>query len=321
MIVKVINYGGTITDILTPDRNRKLGNVVLGFDSLKNYISKDNARMGAIRGRVTNRVANSKFTLDGSEYAVTLSKNGEAWGFNKRIWDIKELPGKDSVALRLTYLSKDGEDGYPGNLNLQVTYTLTNDNALKIRYSATTDRATPLVITSHSYFNLSGNTGKDILSTELVINADQYLEVDKNGLPTGHLLDVKNTAFDFTTPHKIGERINDDELLVRNKGYDVTYAFGNNGKLNLIGTAYEPTSGRTMQIYTTEPGMIFYTGNALNDKVKGKGGIPFAQHAAFCAETQHYPNSVNQSNFPNTILKPEDKFSSETIYKFGVRNP
>lgn len=318
MMMKVINYGGTITDIFTPDRDGKLGNVVLGFDSLKNYISKDNARMGAIRGRVTNRVADSKFTLDGKEYTVVLSKNGEAWGFNKRIWDIKEVPGKDSVALVLSYLSKDGEDGYPGNLNLTVTYTLTSNNALKIRYSATTDLPTPLVITSHSYFNLSGGKSADILNTELTVNAGKYLEADKNGVPTGNFADVKNSPFDFISSHQIGDRIT-DESLIKTKGYDVTYAFGNAGKLTLAATAYEPLSGRTMQIYTTEPGMIFYTGNAFNNQVKGKSGIPFIKHAAFCAETQHYPNSVNQPNFPTTIVRPGETFSSETVYIFGVR--
>jgi aldose 1-epimerase len=322
MLVKVINYGGTITDIITPDKNNEMGNVVLGFDSLKQYTSKDNARMGAIRGRVVNKVANSKFTLDGKEYNVVLSKNGEAWGFNKRVWNIEEVPGKKEVALKLTYLSKDGEDGYPGNLNLVVTYTLTNDNELKLHYSATTDKATPVVLTGHTYFNLSGGKDAKVLNTEVTVLADKYLEVDKTaGNPTGNYLDVKGTPFDFITPHKIGERImENNELLIKTKGYEVTYAFRNTtGKLALTATAFEPLSGRVMQLYTTEPGMIFFTGNGLNERIHGKDGIPFTKYGAFCLETQHFPDSPNQPRFPNVILRPGETFSSETVYKFSAR--
>ncbi len=321
MLIKVINYGGTLTDIFAPDRNNEMGNVVLGFDSLTQYISKQNARMGAIRGRVVNKVANSKFTLDGKEYNVILSRNGEAIGLNKRIWNIEEIPGDKQVALKLTYLSKDGEEGYPGNLNLTVIYTLTNNNEVKINYKATTDKATPVVLTGHSYFNLSGGKDAKVLNTELTIFADKYLEVDKkDGNPTGNFTDVKGTPFDFTKPEKIGKRINDDnELLKKTNGYEVTYVLSSTGKLALAGTAYEPLSGRVMQVYTTEPGMIFYTGNGLSEKILGKGGKPFTKQGAFCMETQHFPDSPNQPKFPNVILRPGETFNSETDYKFSVR--
>jgi aldose 1-epimerase len=315
MQVKVINYGATITDIITPDIHGEMGNVVLGFDSLKQYLSKDNARMGAIRGRVTNRIANSKFTLDGTEYLLTLNKGGEVLGINKRIWNVEEVSGSKEVGLKVTYLSKDGEEGFPGNLNLTVVYTLTNNNELKINYTATTDKATPVVLTSHSYFNLSGGKDDKILNTELSFNSDQYLETGKGGIPTGNYLDVKGTAYDFNQPETIGKRIGET-----GGGYDLTYVVRNrNGKLVLAATAYEPISGRVMQTYTTEPGVVFYTGNALTDKVIGKGGNPFTKQGAFCLETQHYPDSPNQLKFPNVVLRPSETFRSETVYKFSVR--
>jgi aldose 1-epimerase len=315
MQVKVINYGATVTDIITPDRNKEMGNVVLGFDSLKQYLSKDNARMGAIRGRVTNRIANSKFTLDGKEYLLTLNKGGEVLGINKRIWNIEEIPGSKEVGLKVTYLSKDGEEGFPGNLNLTVIYTLTDNNELKINYTSTTDKATPVVLTSHSYFNLSGGKDDKILNTELTFNAGQYLETGKGGIPTGNFLDVKGTVYDFNQPEKIGKRISET-----GGGYDLTYVVRNlTGKLALAATAYEPLSGRVMQTYTTEPGVVFYTGNALTDKIIGKGGKPFTKQGAFCLETQHYPDSPNQPKFPSVILRPGEILKSETVYKFSVR--
>jgi aldose 1-epimerase len=312
MLVKVINYGATVTDIITPDKNGEPGNVVLGFDSLKQYLSRDNARMGAIRGRVTNRIANNKFTLNGKEYLLTLNKNGEVLGINKRIWNIEEIPGNKEVGLKVTYLSKDGEEGFPGNLNLAVTYMLTNDNELKINYLVTTDQPTPVVLTSHSYFNLSGGKADKILNTELQVFADQHLETGKGGVPDGNFLDVKGTPFDFTTPGQIGARNNGE-------GYDLTYVLRNKtGKLALAATAYEPLSGRIMETYTTEPGVVFYTGNALNEKVTGKGGKPFTKQGAFCLETQHFPDSPNQPKFPSVILRPGETFTSQTIYKFSV---
>lgn len=317
MQVKIINYGATITDIITPGRNGVMGNVVLGFDSLKQYLSKDNARMGAIRGRVTNRIANNKFTIDGKEYKVITSKNGEVLGLNKRIWDIEEMPGNKEAALKVTYLSKDGEEGFPGNLNLTVIYTLTNNNELKINYTVTTDQPTPVVLTSHSYFNLSGGKENKILNTEIRFFADRYLETGKGGIPDGNIISVKGTPFDFTKPGQIGKRIPD---FNNGDGYDLTYSLNNQtGKLALAAIAYEPTSGRVMKTYTTEQGVVFYTGNGFNNTLKGRGGKLFDKHGAFCLETQHYPDSPNHPEFPNVILRPGETFRSETIYQFSVR--
>ncbi|WP_186292702.1 aldose epimerase family protein [Mucilaginibacter corticis] len=317
MQVKVINYGATITDIIIPDKNGEMGDVVLGFDSLSQYLSKDNARMGAIRGRVTNRIANNKFSIDGKEYKVITSKNGEVLGLNKRIWNIEEIPGDKEAGLKVTYLSKDGEEGFPGDLDLTVIYTLTNKNELKINYKVTTDKPTPVVLTSHSYFNLSGGKADKVLSTEMQFFADQYLETTNGGIPTGNLLDVKATQFDFTQPKQIGKRIAD---FNNGDGYDLTYVLHNQtGKLALAAIAYEPISGRVMKTYTTEPGVVFYTGNGFNDKVRGKGGKTFTKHGAFCLETQHYPDSPNQPKFANVILRPGEIFTSETVYQFSVR--
>lgn len=318
MAVKVINYGATITDIITPDRNGKMESVVLGFDSLTSYTGRSNALMGAVVGRVANRIANKKFTLNGQDYNLTSNIHGGLLGFDKRIWNIEEVPGKKEVALKLSYLSKDGEEGYPGNLSVTLTYTLTNDNELKLTYTATTDKATPVVLTNHSYFNLSGGRGDKTLNTELSIYADQYLEATQENIPTGNILDVKETPYDFTQPQKIGQRIAETK---NGNGYDLTFVLRNaTGKLALAASAYEPVSGRGMQVYTTEPGLVFYTGNHLNEKIIGRGEKPFTKFGAFCLETQHFPDSPNQPKFPNTILKPGEIFKSQTIYKFSVRN-
>lgn len=322
MQVKVINYGGSIADIITPDRNKEMGSVVLGFDSLKSYTGRSNALMGAVVGRVANRIANKKFTLDGKEYVLTSYLHGGVHGFDKKIWNIEELPGKKEVAVKMTYFSQDGEEGYPGNVQVTITYTLTRRNELSIDYTATTDRATPLVLTNHTYFNLSGGKDNKALNTELSILSDQYLESGKEGIPTGKFIDVKGTPFDFTRPRKIGERImEDNEQLRMGNGYDIAYVLRNQtGKLALAASAYEPLSGRAMQVYTTEPGVIFYTANHLSERIIGRGGKPFAKNGAFCLETQHFPDSPNQPEFPNTILRPGETFRSHTVYKFSVRN-
>jgi len=322
MQVKVINYGGKITDIITPDKNGAMGSVVLGLDSIKSYTNLTSPSIGATIGRVGNRISNKKFTLDGQEYILTSNIHGGLKGFNKRIWNVEEVPGKKEVALKMTYLSKDGEEGFPGNLNVSMTYTLTNDNELKINYAATTDKATPVVLTNHSYFNLSGGKEAKVLNTEVTIFADQYLEANKEIIPTGNILNVKGTPFDFTNPQPIGQRIGDNnEQLVSAKGYDLTYVLRNqSGRLALAANAYDPSSGRVMQVYTTEPGVIFYTGNNLSERVTGRGGKQFVKYAGFCFETQHFPDSPNQPKFPNTILRPGEKFKSQTIFKFSVRN-
>ena len=320
MQVKVINFGGKITDIITPDKNGEMGSVVLGFDSIKSYTDLTSPSMGATIGRVGNRISNKKFTLDGQEYNLTANIHGGLKGFNKRFWNIEEIPGKKEQALRMTYFSKDGEEGYPGNLHVTVTYVLTNNNELKINYAATTDKATPVVLTNHSYFNLSGGKEAKILNTEVTILADLYLEANKEVIPTGNILKVRGTPFDFTTLQKIGKRIDDNhEQLVSAKGYDLTYVLRNqSGRLALAAKASDPSTGRVLQVYTTEPGIIFYTGNNLSEKVTGRGGKQFVKNAGFCFETQHFPDSPNQPKFPNTILRPGQKFSSRTIFKFSV---
>jgi len=316
--VKVINYGGTITDIITPDKKGEMGSIVLGFDSLQSYTGRENSLMGASVGRVANRITNKRFTLDGKEYVLTSNIHGGVKGFDKRIWEIEELPGKKEVALRMTYSSKDGEEGYPGNLNVAIIYTLTDANELKIDYTAKTDKATPVILTNHSYFNLSGGKENKALNTELTIKADQYLEASEGNFPTGKFIDVKGTPFDFTSPQMIGKRIAE---VKENGGYDLTYVLRNQtGKLALAATAYESLSGRVMEVYTTEPGVVFYTGNYLSERTKGRGGKPFTKNGAFCLETQHFPDSPNHPGFPNSILKPGETYKSQTVYKFLVRD-
>lgn len=317
IMVKVINYGGTISDIITPDKNGEMASVVLGFDSLEEYKGGKNALMGAIVGRVANRISNAKFTVDSKEYKLSSYIHGGVGGFHRRGWNIEEVPGSNLVALRMTYYSEDGEEGFPGNLNVTVTYSLTNKNDLKIDYTATTDKATPLVLTNHTYFNLSGGKKANILDTELSILADQYLEAAGQNIPTGNILDVKDTPFDFTKKHAIGNHIAD---IKNASGYDLTYVLRNqSGKLAKAATAYEPKSGRVMKVYTTEPGVVFYTSNHLNERITGREGKSFTKYGAFCLETQHYPDSPNKPNFPNSILRPGETFKSQTIYKFSVK--
>jgi len=313
MQLKVINYGATITDVITPDRNGKMGDVVLGFDSLKQYLGRDNALLGAVVGRVANRIANKRFTLDGKEYILASNIHGGPIGFDKQVWNIEEMSGKE-VALKLTYFSKDGEMGYPGNLNVTVIYTLTNNNELKLNYTATTDKATPVVLTNHTYFNLAGNTNK-VSGWKLTILADKYLEADKDVMPSGNLLDVKGTPYDFTEPTTIGKNI-----AATGNGYDLSYALRNkSGEMALAAMVYEPISGRQMQVYTTEPGLVVYTGNHFSERIIGRDGLHFNKWGALCLETQHYPDAPNHTNFPNVILRPGQTFTSETIYKFSVK--
>lgn len=318
MMVKVINYGGTITDIITPDKNGKLGSVVLGFDSLNSYTGRMNALMGACVGRVAGRISNKKFSLDGKEYTLSSMIHGGVLGFHKRRWEIIEINRKNWVGLQLSYFSKAGEEGFPGNLKVIVTYCLTNNNELKVDYTATTDKATPVVLTNHTYFNLSGGKDTKVLNTELTLLADQYLEDTKDIIPTGKILNVKGTPFNFTVPKLIGKGIEETNM---GNGYDLTYVLRNaTGRLSLVASAYEPFTGRVMDVYTTEPGLVFYTGNHLNDKIIGKFGKPMTKNGAFCLETQHFPDSPNRPEFPNTILRPGETFNSQTVYKFSVRN-
>ncbi|WP_170141385.1 aldose epimerase family protein [Flavobacterium aquicola] len=318
MQVQLITYGAAITNILTPDKFGEISSVAFGFDSLSDYAGSQNQLLGSTVGRVANRISNKKFIIDGKEYNLTSDIHGGAKGFDKRIWNAKEIFHKNEVAVEMKYLSKDGEEGFPGNLLVTITFTLTNSNDLLIDYKANTDKATPIVLTNHSYFNLSGGKDKKALNTELIVYADKYLEYGDGSLITGKILNVKDTPFDFTSSKTIGKDI--EKVQQYTNGYDVTFSLRNqSGKLALAAKAYEPLSGRELEVYTTEPGVVFYSGNWLSEKVKGRNGVPYTKNGAFCLETQHYPNSINTPAFPNTILRPGKTFTSKTIYKFLVR--
>lgn len=319
MQVEVINYGGIITKILVPDNKGKMADVVLGFDDPKGY-TKEHPYFGALVGRYGNRIAKGKFNLDGKSYTLAVNNgpnalHGGLKGFDKVLWNVEEKePGK---VLKLSYTSPDGEEGYPGTLKTEVTYTLTNDNEIKIDYLATTDKATPVNLTSHSYFNLSGDKKKTILDHEIMINADQYTVVDKDLTPTGELKNVKGTEMDFTAPKKIGTDI---KKVKEGGGYDHNYVLRNtDGSMKLAATLYEPTSGRFMEVMTTEPGLQFYSGNFLDGKLVGKNKDAYQKHDGLCLETQHFPDSPNHENFPSTILRPGKTYKTSTVYRFSVK--
>jgi aldose 1-epimerase len=330
VVVKVTNYGGIITEIHVPDKNRQMGDVALGFDKLDGYLSpaykNSNPNFGAIIGRYGNRIAKGKFTLDGVEYTLA-TNNGEnhlhggTVGFGSVVWDAKPVEGAEGNAIELTYFSKDGEEGYPGNLQVTVTYTLTDDNELKIDYSAVTDKATPCNLTNHSYFNLSAGMQTTIANHELVIFADKYTEVDGGLIPTGNLPDVADTPMDFTSPYQIGERIDADfEQLKLGGGYDHNWVLrSNDGSLALAATVYEPESGRFMEVFTTEPGVQFYAGNFLDGTLIGKNSVRYQRRSGLCLETQHFPDSPNQPDFPSTILQPGQTYKTQTVYRFSVK--
>jgi aldose 1-epimerase len=330
VVMKVTTYGGTITELYVPDRNGQMGNVVLGFDKLDGYISpeyeKSNPNFGAIIGRYGNRIAKGKFSLDGVDYTLA-TNNGENHlhggniGFNRVVWAAKPIESAGSNALELTYTSKDMEEGYPGNLQVTVTYTLTDANELKIDYRAVTDKATPCNLTNHSYFNLSASKQSTIAHHELTILSDQYTEVDGGLIPTGNLPDVAGTPMDFTSSHKIGERIDADfEQLKLGGGYDHNWVLRNrDGSLALAATVYEPESGRFMEVFTTEPGVQFYAGNFLDGTLISKDNIIYVRRAGLCLETQHFPDSPNQPTFPSTILQPGQTYQTQTIYKFSTK--
>ena len=314
---RLMTYGATLVSLEVPDRNGKPGDIVLGYDTLDGYF-KSSPYFGSIVGRYGNRIAKGRFTLDGVTYELA-KNNGENHlhggikGFDKVVWTAEPVREPGSVGVKFSYLSRDGEEGYPGNLSVSVIYTLTNDNELKISYEATTDRATPVNLTHHSYFNLAGEG--DVLGHELMINADAYTPVDAGLIPSGEIRPVVDTPFDFTTPHAIGERIGQVE-----GGYDHNFVLRNGGgKTALAAQVYEPESGRFMQISTTEPGVQFYSGNFLDGTVTGKGGRHYQKHAGFCLETQHFPDSPNKPNFPSTILRPGDVYRSLTIHRFSTK--
>jgi aldose 1-epimerase len=321
---RIITYGGIVVSLKVPDRNGRLEDVVLGFDSLEDYVKK-NPFFGTITGRYANRIAKGRFTLNGVEYKLAVNNgenhlHGGLKGFDKVIWKARPRQAMNGVGLELTYRSRDGEEGYPGNLSVTVTYLLTNNNELRIDYSATTDKDTVINLTNHSYFNLAGAGNGDILKHEVIINADQVTPVDAGMIPTGQLALVKGTPLDFTVSHAIGERIDsDNEQIVLGKGYDHNFVFSNyDGSLRQQVTVYEPSTGRVMQVLTTEPAVQLYTGNFLNN-LTGKGGRTYLRRHGFCLETQHYPDSPNKPNFPSVVLKPGATFKSTTMYRFSAR--
>ena len=327
MTVRVTNYGAIVTSIIVPDRNGKQADVALGYDRVEDYINAvDKPYFGAIVGRYGNRIAKGEFTLDGETYSL-LKNNGEnhlhggAIGFDKVVWTVDEYV--EGQALTLSYLAKDKEEGYPGNLQLKITYTLADNNSLVVDYHATTDKATPVNVTQHTYFNLKGEGQGTILDHQLMLNAKKFTPVDESLIPTGEMPTVAGTPFDFTTPKAIGRDIaQQNEQLVFGLGYDHNWILdtdGQEGELSLAAKVHEPSSGRVMEIYTTEPGIQFYCGNFLDGRLRGKSGKPYVHRGGFCLETQHFPDSPNQPNFPSTILKPGETYDSKTVFKFSAK--
>lgn len=312
--VKISNYGGTVTSFITADKNGKKSEIIVGFDSLDEYLQEP-PHFGSLIGRYGNRIANAKFTLDGTTYHLPANNgkntlHGGLKGFDKVVWD-PTIPNDSGPSLTLKYLSKDGEEGFPGNLNVTVKYTLTDQNELKIEYEAQTDKATPVNLTNHTYFNLSGDVNNTILDESLMIDADRYTPVDSTLIPTGKITAVKGTPYDFTSPKKIGKDI--DEVK---GGYDFNWVLNRkDSSLQKVAVLSDSISGRSLEVYTTEPGLQFYTGNFLDGKFINRDGKPIKRHAALCLETQHFPDSPNEQGFPSTILRPGEKYNSETIYK------
>jgi len=317
----IINYGTILVSLHVPDSKGKSADVILGFDDMDSYI-KRNPLFGAVVGRYANRIANASFTLDGKEHKLTANagKNHIHGGRNKRfdkvLWDANPFTDNEEVGVRFSYLSKDGDEGFPGNLKCIVTYTLTNKNELKINYEATTDKPTIVNLTNHSYFNLAGAGNGDILDHEMMINADYYTPSDKALIPTGEIHSVKDTPLDFTSPKKIGSRIS---RLTQTRGYDHNYVLKNSdGALIIAARAYEPNSGRIMEVNTTEPGMQFYTANGMRD-IKGKNRKIYNRYYGFCLETQHFPDSPNKPHFPSVVLRPGQKYNTVTLFTFSTR--
>ena len=319
MQVSIINYGGAITKLITKDRNGTWGDVALGFKSLDGYIQQGNPYIGGLIGRYGNRIAKGKFTLDGKLYQLAANNGANALhgckkGFDKVVWSVEKIPGDSSI--KLSRLSKDGEEGYPGDLSVTVMYTLTSQNELRIEYRATTSKSTPVNLTNHCYFNLSAGKDSTILDHELMLKANQFTEVDDELIPTGRLPYVKNTPMDFSVAKRIGRDIDSVK-----GGYDHNWVLDKKeNELTLAATLCHPASGRLMEVYTTEPGVQFYSGNFLDGTLKDtKTGQPYVRHAGLCLETQHFPDSPNQPSFPNTILHPGETYTQTSIYKFLVK--
>lgn len=318
MMVKILNYGGTVTDIITPDKNGKSGDIVLGYDSLAGYLQKTNPYFGCLVGRYANRIANGKFILDGKSYVLDTNDHGNMLhggfnGFDKKIWTVA---GFSDSSVNLVYQSKDGEGGFPGNLRAEVNYTLTDNNELKIEYSATADKPTPVNLTNHCYFNLSAGEDSTILDQELMLKANQFNPVNDKLIPTGKLADVKGTPMDFTIAKKVGK-----DIAEVKGGYDFNFILiKNSTEPELAATLYHAPSGRYLEVYTTEPGIQFYSGNFLDGTLAAtRGGVKYVKHAGLCLEAQHFPDSPNEPSFPNTNLKPGETYQQTTIYKFSVK--
>jgi len=325
MQAEVINYGGIVTSLTAPDRSGKYADIVIGLSDLDSY-QRIRGYYGAIIGRYGNRIGGAQFTLEGKTYKLTPNTgvnalHGGPKGFDKRVWNAREVSGPAGKSLELTYVSQDGEEGYPGTLSARVLYTVTPDNEFKIEYSATTDRPTIVNLTNHSYFNLGGAGSGDILKHQVTIYADRFTPVDQGSIPTGEIKPVKGTPFDFTSAHTIGERIGqNDPQLQYGKGYDHNYVLrSRNGRLARAAQVYEPGSGRVMEVWTTEPGIQFYTGNNMPELLQARDGKTFGRRGAICLETQHYPDSPNKPNFPTTELKPGATYRTTTVYKFSAR--
>jgi aldose 1-epimerase len=320
----ITNYGGIIVSLKTPDRAGTLADIVLGFDSLDGYL-KEHPYFGAIVGRYGNRIAKGRFTLNGVEYKLAQNNgqnhlHGGIKGFDKAVWKARDVSTPEAASLELSYLSKDGEEGYPGNLSTTVTYTLNDQNELKIDYLATTDKDTVLNLTNHSYFNLAGQGEGDILGHEVLINADRFTPVDEGLIPTGELKPVKGTPFDFTQPTAVGARVGQDDVqLKRGNGYDHNFVLNRTGAgLSLAARVREPKSGRVLEVLTTEPAVQFYIGNFLDGKLTGKAGKVYKFRYGLCLETQHYPDSPNQPAFPSVVLKPGGKYQTTTVFRFSA---
>ena len=317
---RVMTRGATLVSLEVPDKDGNMADVVLGFDTPAEYPAKS-LYFGCIAGRCANRIAKGKFTLDGTEYTLAVNNgenhlHGGIVGFDKVIWQAAQIDAPDGDAVEFTYLSTDGEEGYPGNLLCTVTYKLTDDNELSFNYKATTDKATVINLTNHTYYNLAGQGSGDILAHEMMVNADSYTVTDDGSIPTGELKDVAGTEMDFRTPQAIGARI--DEIPGDPGGYDHNYVLNGRGGLALAAKVTEPTTGRVMEVFTTQPGVQLYVGNYL-DGIAGKGGANYGIRTGLCLETQHFPDAPNQPDFPTTVLRPGEEYKHLTIHKFSVK--
>jgi aldose 1-epimerase len=323
MVAKVITYGALLTELHVPDRNGKLADVALGFPKLEQYMG-DHPYFGATIGRVGNRIAKGTFSLNGKTYTLAANNgpnhlHGGLKGFDKRVWKAQPVQVTGGTAVKFTYVSPDGEEGYPGTLTSSVTYTLTDKNELRLDYVANTDQPTPINLTNHTYFNLAGEGVGDIKNHELTLLADKFTPVDNTLIPTGEIAPVKGTVMDFLRPTAIGARI-EQVPGPAPVGYDHNYVLSSGGGvLALAATVKEPTTGRIMEVLTTEPGIQFYSGNFLDGTLTGKAGVKYQKHSGFCLETQHFPDSVNHANFPPTILQPDKTYKTTTVYRFSAK--